>query len=136
VTVNSADLVDLATVLSSRADAVTSYGDGLSQKVAVSVWSGPVADQFRLSVTQLQHRLATDADRLRAAASDLRRMADALDQELTVLRGIEGRIRAWYAANPPGAGMTPAPWPEADLPPPGDPRWLDVQRAFAAAGIS
>jgi hypothetical protein len=136
VTVNSADLADLATALSARADAVSSYGDGLSQKVAVSVWSGPVADQFRLSVTQLQHRLATDADRLRAAASDLRRMADALDQQLTVLRGIEARVREWYVANPPGASLTPPPWPQADLPPSGDPRWLDVQRAFAAVGIA
>jgi uncharacterized protein YukE len=136
VTVNPADLTDLATALSSRADAVTGYGDALSQKVAVAVWSGPVADQFRQSVTQLQHRLATDADRLRATASDLRKLADALDQQLTLLRGIETRVRAWFAANPPGASAAPPPWPQADLPPSGDPRWLDVQRAFAAAGIT
>jgi uncharacterized protein YukE len=135
VTVNPADLADLASALSSRADAVQGYGDDLAKKMAVATWAGPVADRFRQSVAQLQHRLAADADRLRGAAGDLRRLADALDQELSRLRVIEARVRAWYVANPPGSG-TPPPWPEAQLPPSGDPQWLDVQRAFAAVGVS
>ena len=135
MTPDPADLTDLAAVLSTRADTVQGYGDDLARKIAIATWSGPVADRFRQSITELQRRFASDADRLRAAAADLRRIGAALDGELAQLRAVELRVRAWFAANPPGLSATPPPWPPTDLPPTGDPRWADVQRAFAAAGV-
>jgi uncharacterized protein YukE len=136
VTITPADLTDLAAALASRADAVQACGDDLAQKVIGAAWAGPVADRYRESVAQIQRRLAADSDRLRVAAADLRRLADSLDQTLVGLRAVEGKVRAWLAANPPGSGAEPPPWPPGALPPTGDPRWIDVQRSFAAAGIS
>jgi uncharacterized protein YukE len=136
VTLNAADFSDLAVVLSSRADAVQGYGDDLARKIAAATWSGPVAERFRQTVSELQRRFVGDADRLRAAATDLRHLATALDEQLAQLRAVEFRVRAWFAANPPGLTASPPPWPPDDLPPSGDPRWLDVQRAFAAAGVA
>jgi hypothetical protein len=68
------------------------------------------------------------------AASDLRQLADQLDVELGQLRAVEDKVRAWFALNPPSAASAPPPWPPSDLPPTGDPRWRDVQRAFSAIG--
>jgi len=130
-----ADLTDLARILEQRADVVDSLGDGLTRQLATVNWAGPAADSFRTTAGEFSPVLSRDADALRLAAADLRRLADQLQQEIDQLHVIETKVRAWLAANPPVLGI-PAPWPPSNLPPTGDPQWRDVQRAFAAVGVT
>ena len=130
-----ASLTDLARILEQRAEVVNSLGDGLTRQLAGVNWTGPAADTFRAGAGDLAPVMARDADALRTAAADLRRLADQLQTEITHLRAIETKVRAWFAANPPGLGIPP-PWPQSNLPPTGDPGWRDVERAFAAIGVS
>jgi uncharacterized protein YukE len=127
-----ADLSDLARILEQQADVVDSLGDGLTRQLAAVNWAGPVADSFRTAAGEFSPVLSRDADTLRLVAADLRRLADQLQQEIDQLRVVEAKVRAWYVANPP---PIPAPWPASNLPPTGDPRWRDVQRAFASVGV-
>ncbi len=129
-----AELTDLARILNQRADVVVAIGSGLTQALAAATWAGPAADAFRSDAADLTPNLSRDADALRMASSDLSRLADQLQQEIDRLRVVETKVRAWFAANPPGVGIPP-PWPANDLPPTGDPRWRDVQRAFAPLGV-
>jgi hypothetical protein len=128
------DLTDLARILDQRADVVVSLGDGLTRQLAAVNWAGPAADSFRNGAGEFAPVLSRDADALRLAAADLRRLAAQLQQEIDQLHVIEAKVRAWFAAHPPALGI-PAPWPASSLPPTGDPRWRDVQRAFAAVGV-
>jgi uncharacterized protein YukE len=132
--VDPADLSDLARILDQRADVIASLAAGLNKQLAAATWAGPAADAFRSDSGELLPVLTGDADTLRLEASDLRRLSDQLQQELDRLHVVETKVRAWFAANPPGAGI-PAPWPANDLPPTGDPRWRDVERAFAPLGV-
>lgn len=129
-----ADLSDLARILDQRADVIGALGDGINKQVTAATWAGPAADGFRSDTAELVPTLARDADTLRLAASDLRRIGDQLQQELDRLRVVETKVRAWFAANPPGSGIPP-PWPANDMPPTGDPRWREVERAFAPLGV-
>jgi hypothetical protein len=135
VIADPAEFLDLARLVAARADAVLTVRDQLSRRLGAARWTGPGADTFRASADLLARIFAGDADSLQAAATDLRRMADQLTTELEQLRGIETAVRAWLSANPPGISPIPSPWPVADLPPSGDPRWRQVQQAFDAAGI-
>jgi hypothetical protein len=129
-----ADLTDLARILEQRAEVVDGLNDGLTKQLAAVNWAGPAADSFRATAGEFSPVLSRDADALRLAAADLRRLADQLQQEIDQLHVIETKVRAWFAANPPTLGI-PAPWPASNLPPTGDPRWRDVQRAFATIGV-
>jgi hypothetical protein len=129
-----ADLSDLARILNQRADLVVGLGDGLTRQLAAAKWAGPAADTFRTETGQFAAVLSRDADTLRAAASDLNRLSGQLQQEIDHLRAVENKVRAWFAVNPPGVGPPP-PWPASDLPPTGDPRWRQVEQAFAAIGV-
>jgi uncharacterized protein YukE len=128
------DLSDLARILDQRADVVATLADGLNKQLAAATWSGPAADAFRSDTGELVPTMSHDADTLRWQASDLRRLGNQLQQELDRLRVVEAKVRAWLAAHPPGSGL-PAPWPANDLPPTGDPRWRDVEHAFAPLGV-
>jgi uncharacterized protein YukE len=130
-----AELTDLARILDQRADAVVALGERIVIQLSSAAWAGPAADTFRSEADQFVPVLNNDADGLRAAAADLRRLADQLQQELDLLHAIEDKVRAWFAVNPPGASATPSPWPATDLPPTGDPRWREVQQAFTTAGV-
>ena len=130
-----AELTDLARILEMRADASAGLVQQLADALGAAAWAGPSADAFRADATDLAGVMNRDADGLRLAAADLRKLADDLQQELGVLRAVEDKVRAWFAANPPGMRPVPAPWAESDLPPTGDPRWRDVQRAFATIGV-
>jgi uncharacterized protein YukE len=131
-----ADLTDFARMLDQRADAINTLAERLSRQLGGASWAGPSAEAFRNEADQFAPVLPSDADSLRGAASDLRRLADALQQELANLRVIEDNARAWFALHPSASSSLSPPWPETDLPATGDPRWRDVQRAFATAGIA
>jgi hypothetical protein len=126
---------DLARIIGARADAVAELGTQLGARLDATLWKGPVADRFRGNAADLTRLLSMDADLLRAVSDDLRRLADELQSALDDLRAIEQAVRGWLAANPPGLSPIPPPWPPADLPATGDPRWRQVQAAFSAAGI-
>jgi len=130
-----ADFEDLRRLIEARADVVASLGTDLTRRLSTSSWAGPAADQYKASVDELRQRLATDADRMRAMAISLQRLSDALAAELDHLRLVEARVREWLATNPQGIGGVPPPWPATDLPPTGDPRWMDVETAFKPLGI-
>jgi uncharacterized protein YukE len=135
------DLNNLARVLDQRADGVDNLVERLATAVDTATWSGPTADAFRQSAQPLEATVRADADALRAAASDLGRLADQLQQEIDQLRMIEDKVRAWLAANPTGATGTglvaiPSPWSATNLPPTADPRWRDIQAAFTSAGTA
>src|ERR1700694_4536468 len=94
VIADPAEFVDLARLVDARADAVVSVRDQLGRTLADARWTGPGADSFRADADQLDRILATDADTLRAAAADLRALADKLSQVLDALRSIETDVRA------------------------------------------
>jgi hypothetical protein len=129
-----ADLDDLKRILDARADVVQSLGTDLSGRLAAATWSGPAADQLRSTVSDLQSKLASDADRVRAASAILARLSAALSSELEHLGVVEAKVQAWFAANPPSS-PTPPPWPQHALPPTGDPGWRAVEQAFAPLGV-
>jgi hypothetical protein len=131
--VDPSELDDLKRLLSARADVVDGLGSDLLRRVSSASWSGPAAEQYRASLGDLQRKLAADADRLRATAAGLARLSTALSDELDRLRGVEAKVRAWFAAHPPGT--LPPPWPEAALPVTGDAQWRDVERAFESHGL-
>jgi uncharacterized protein YukE len=133
--VDPADLDDLARTLDTRAGAVQSYVDTLRQRFGQATWQGPVADRFRTTIQDVTTRLQADGDQLSGAATAVRKVSAALQAEIAQLHTVETNVRAWLASNPVGVSATPPPWPPTDLPPPGDPRWRQVQQAFRAAGI-
>jgi hypothetical protein len=135
VIADPAELLDLAKVLEARADAVAQLGNGLARGLDAAKWAGPGADQFRMKAGDFGHVLALDLDQVRGAVAAIRNLADQLTQELDTLKSIEADVIAWFATNHPGVSPIPPPWPQGDLPPSGDPRWRQVQAAFASAGI-
>ena len=130
--VDPAEVVSLGRAFGTHADAVAGVRERLATAVGRATWSGTGASRFRFQAAQLDRRLAQDADDLRRLMAALKRVADALEEELRALRLIEDRVRAWLALNP-GVG---APWPPNALPPRGDPRWREVERAFVTAGVA
>jgi|GEM_PF-842042 uncharacterized protein YukE len=131
MTVDPADVVSMGKAFGARADAVGALRERLSRQLGRATWTGPGASRFRFEAAQIDRRLAQDADDLRRLMGSLQRLADALEQELRALRRIEERVRSWLALN----RTVPPPWPPGSLPPPGDPRWREVERAFVSAGI-
>jgi len=133
--VDPADLDDLARVLDSRAGTIQGYVQSLRQLFGQATWQGPVADRFRTTIEYVSGQLESDGDQLSGAAAAVRKVSAALRDQIAQLQAVEANVRAWLAAHPPGADPTPPPWPSTDLPPPGDPRWRQVQQAFISAGI-
>lgn len=131
MTVDPADVVTMGRGLGARADAVTALRERLTTQLGRATWTGPGATRFRFAAAQIDRRLAQDADDLRRLMVSLQRLAAALDEELRALRRIEDRVRSWLALN----RTMPPPWPPSSLPPAGDPRWREVERAFVTAGI-
>jgi hypothetical protein len=131
MTVDPADVTSLGQALRMRADAVSVTRERLAQAIGRATWTGAGATRFRFHADRLDRRLAVDADDLRALVASYERMAEALQEELAALKRIEARVRAWLLLN----RAVPPPWPPSALPPSGDPRWREVQRAFAVAGI-
>jgi hypothetical protein len=128
------DLIDLAVVLEQRAETVNTLTSGLTGQLSAAVWSGPAATAFGADQQQFVTVANSDSDLLRAAASDLRRLADDLQTQLNQLYAIETQVRTWFATNAASTVVVP-PWPQSDLPPTGDPRWRQVQQAFVSAGL-
>lgn len=132
MTVDPADVTSMGKALAIRADAIAAARERLAQAMGRATWSGPGATRFRFHAHQLDRNLAADADDLRALAASYHRLAEALEAELAALKRIESRVRAWLLLN----RTLPPPWPPSSLPTSGDPRWREVERAFAAAGIA
>lgn len=120
----------MAQALGVRSDAVGAARQKLAQRLHQATWSGAGATRFRYDAEGLDRRIAEDADDLRRLMTSFQRLSEALEEELAQLRRIEDQVRTWLARNP----TLPPPWPPTALPPPGDPEWRDVQRAFAAYG--
>jgi hypothetical protein len=118
-------------VFGARADAVNSLRERLSTQLGRATWAGPGATRLRFQAAQIDRRLVQDADALRLLMGSLQRLADAVEEELRVLRRVEDRVRSWLTLN----RTVPPPWPPSSLPPTGDPRWREVERAFVSAGI-
>ena len=131
MTVDPADVSSLGQALRMRADALGAARERLAQAMGRASWTGAGATRFRFHANQLDRRLAVDAEDLRALVGSYERLAEALREELAALKRIEARVRAWLLINRTVA----PPWPASALPPPGDPRWREVERAFVAAGI-
>jgi uncharacterized protein YukE len=132
MTVDPADVTSMGKALALRADAIAAARERLAQAMGRATWSGAGATRFRFQAHQLDRQLAADADDLRALSASYDRLAEALREELAALKRIEARVRAWLLLN----RTLPPPWPVSSLPPSGDPRWREVERAFAAAGIA
>lgn len=130
--VDPAEITTLGKALAVRADAVAAVRERLATRLGRTTWTGVGAARFRFEAAQYDRRLAQDADDLRRLTASLQRLAEALEEELRELRKIEDRVRAWLLLNP----AAPPPWPPNALPPRNDPRWREVERAFAAAGVA
>jgi len=131
MTVDPADVSSMGQTLRIRADAIAAARERLAQAMGRATWSGAGATRFRFHADQVHRRLAADAEELRGLVASYERLAEALREELAALKRIEARVRAWLAMNP----TLPPPWPPSSLPPPVDPRWREVERAFVAVGI-
>lgn len=129
--VDPQELIALGQAMNVRAGAVTEVRDRLRASVSGATWEGAAAARIDFAAQQLTRHIALHGDDLSSLALQLRRLADALTQEINELRGIEQQVRAWIGANP---NIAP-PWPATALPAPGDPSWRQVQKAFNAAGI-
>ena len=92
--------MDFARVLDQRADAIVALNQQMSGRLAAASWSGQSATTFRAEAQQTSAVMVSDAESLRATASDLRLLADQLQQELDQLRAIEDRVRTWFALEP------------------------------------
>lgn len=132
MTVDPADVSSMGKALALRADAIAAARDRLAQAMARATWSGAGATRFRFDAHQIDVHLAADGDELRALGASYDRLAEELSEELTALKRIEARVRSWLLLH----RTIPPPWPPSSLPPSGDPRWREVERAFAAAGIA
>lgn len=131
MTVDPADVTSMGKVFGARAEAVDALRERLSTQLGRATWAGPGATRLRFEAAQIDRRLAQDADDLRRLMVSLRRLADAVEEEIRALRRIEDRVRSWLALN----RTVPPPWPPSSLPPTGDPRWREVERAFVSAGL-
>jgi hypothetical protein len=97
-----------------------------------TAWTGTGAGLFRQVAAAQSGQLARSSTDLRAAAAEVRRVAEASRRELATLHAMETEIRDAFLvlarqtatnAEPPWVGW---PWRPDNLPPRGDPTWREA----------
>lgn len=123
---------DVARSLDVVAAGVGEVGRNITRAVQATGWQGKSAELFRQAAAGQSRALARQAEELRAAAAEVRRVAEATRQELATLHAMEAGVweafvvlarHATPAGEPPWASWR---WRPDNLPARGDPAWREA----------
>ena len=106
---------NLARLYRREADRIESASASAVQALADVEWVGRRATETRERVRARHNEVSAQVAELRSMARSLESHAQWMRSTIRELEGLEARIRAWAAANPPGADAGVNVGPDASL---------------------